>query len=450
VATIALNKSNEPRLSASARLDRLPIGSFHKQIMWMVAYIYFFELGDLNDFGLAAPELRKLWTLSISSIGIITSAAFIGMFVGALCGGWFSDKIGRKKALIVTTLWYSLSSLLNAFAWDEPTLFVTRFLTGVGLSSMTVVAMTYVSEMFPASKRGTYQGWIMVIGLFGIPFSALVARVAIPLGIFGWRLIFVWGALGMFVVVFASKIQESPHWFENKGRLAEADAVLDRIEKRSITECGPLPALAKAPAAKPQTGKSEGLFSPAYRVRTLMLIGVYVFQTLGLFGFMAWVPTLLASRGFPVGKSLLLTTIMYFGAPVGALIASQISDRWQRKYMIAITALLIGGIGVVYGLSTKTVPIIILGFLVAMFIQTFAPLLYSYTPEVYPTSIRSSGSGLAYGAGRLANVAGPVLIAFLFTHLGYISVFIYIAAMWALVAVIVTLFGPKTKGVALN
>jgi putative MFS transporter len=181
-----------------------------------------------------------------------------------------------------------------------------------------------------------------------------------------------------------------------------------------------------------------------------MLIGVYVFQTLGLFGFMAWVPTLLASRGFPVGKSLLLTTIMYFGAPVGALIASQISDRWQRKYMIAITALLIGGIGVVYGLSTKTVPIIILGFLVAMFIQTFAPLLYSYTPEVYPTSIRSSGSGLAYGAGRLANVAGPVLIAFLFTHLGYISVFIYIAAMWALVAVIVTLFGPKTKGVALN
>jgi putative MFS transporter len=141
---------------------------------------------------------------------------------------------------------------------------------------------------------------------------------------------------------------------------------------------------------------------------------------------------------------------MYFGAPVGALIASQISDRWQRKCMIAITALLIGGIGVVYGLSTKTVPIIILGFLVAMFIQTFAPLLYSYTPEVYPTSIRSSGSGLAYGAGRLANVAGPVLIAFLFTHLGYISVFIYIAAMWALVAVIVTLFGPKTKGVALN
>jgi putative MFS transporter len=450
VATIGLDKSTMPRLSASARLDRLPIGSFHKQIMWIVAYIYFFELGDLNNFGLAAPELRKLWKLSISAIGIITSAAFFGMFVGALCGGWFSDKLGRKKALILTTLWYSLSSLLNAFAWNEPTLFVTRFLTGVGLSAMTVVAMTYVSEMFPATKRGTYQGWILMIGLFGIPFSALAARVFIPLGTFGWRLVFVWGALGTFVVIFASKIQESPLWYESKRRFSEADAVLDRIEAESIAKSGPLPPVANAPPAKPQTAKADGLFSPAYRARTLMLIGVYVFQTLGLFGFMAWVPTLLASRGFPVAKSLLLTTIMYFGAPVGALIASQISDRWQRKDMIAIIAVLIGGIGVVYGLSVKTVPIIILGFLVAMFIQTFAPMLYSYTPEIYPTSTRSSGSGLAYGAGRLANVAGPVLIAFLFNHLGYVSVFVYIAAMWALVAVIVTLFGPKTKGVALT
>ena len=450
MATIALDKSTEPRLSASARLDRLPIGSFHKQVMWMVAYIYFFELGDLNNFGLAAPELRMQWKLSISAIGIITSAAFIGMFVGAVSGGWIADKLGRKKAIILTTVWFSTSSLLNAFAWDEPGLFVTRFLTGVGLSAMTVVAMTYVSEMFPASKRGTYQGWIMMIGLFGIPFSALVARVFIPLGTFGWRLVFVWGSLAIFVVLFSAKIQESPHWYENKRRFPEADAVLDRIEARSIAESGPLPPLAKAPAAKPETKKSEGLFSATYRGRTLMLIGVFIFQTLGLFGFMAWVPTLLASRGFPVAKSLLLTTIMYFGAPIGALIAAQIADKWQRKYMIAITALLIAGIGVAYGLSVKTVPIIILGFLVAMFIQTFAPLLYAYTPECYPTSIRSFGSGLAYGAGRLANVAGPVLIAVLFTHLGYVSVFIYIAATWALVALIVTLFGPKTKGVALT
>ncbi len=136
---------------------------------------------------------------------------------------------------------------------------------------------------------------------------------------------------------------------------------------------------------------------------------------------------------------------MYFGAPVGALIAAIISDKWERKYLIAITSVVIAGFGVVYGLSNAMVPIVILGFCVAMFIQTFAPLLYAYTPECYPTEIRSSGSGVAYGAGRLANSLGPMLIAFLFTHYGYKSVFVYIAATWLLVAVIITAFGPKTK-----
>jgi putative MFS transporter len=137
---------------------------------------------------------------------------------------------------------------------------------------------------------------------------------------------------------------------------------------------------------------------------------------------------------------------MYFGAPVGALIAVAISDRWERKYLIAIFAVIIGGFGVVYGLSTGMIPIIVLGFCVAMFIQAFAPILYAYLPECYPTAIRNSGSGIAYGAGRLANGFGPMLIAFLFTHYGYKSVFVYIAVTWLLVALIVTVFGPKTKG----
>ena len=83
------------RYSASARLDRLPIGSFHKQAMWALAYVFFFELGDLNSFAFAAPALRVQWKLSVATIGIITSAAFIGMFVGAVAGGWFSDRVGR-------------------------------------------------------------------------------------------------------------------------------------------------------------------------------------------------------------------------------------------------------------------------------------------------------------------------------------------------------------------
>src|SRR6266436_3174850 len=131
-------------------------------MMWLLGFVFFFELADLNTFSFAAPAIRSEWRLSISTIGFITSATFVGMFIGATSGGWFSDRVGRKRALILTTTWYSAFSLLNAFVWDTTSLFAARLLTGLGLSAMTVVAITYVSEMFPASTRGTYQGKIMI------------------------------------------------------------------------------------------------------------------------------------------------------------------------------------------------------------------------------------------------------------------------------------------------
>ena len=129
-------------VSVAARLDRLPITSFHRQMVKLLGYIFFFELGDLNSFAFAAPAIREAWHLSIYTTGVIVSASFVGMFIGATTGGWFSDRLGRKRALVVTTMWYSGFSLLNAFAWNTTALFVTRLLTGVGLSAMTVVAIT--------------------------------------------------------------------------------------------------------------------------------------------------------------------------------------------------------------------------------------------------------------------------------------------------------------------
>ena len=120
-----------------------------------------------------------------------------------------------------------------------------------------------------------------------------------------------------------------------------------------------------------------------------MLVGVYIFQTLGIFGFMSWVPTLLAAHGFPLVKSLFSVTIMDVGAPVGAVIAALISDKWERKYLITVVALIIAGFGISYGLSSQMALIVIFGFCVSMFLQTFAPLLYAYTPECFPTAIRS-------------------------------------------------------------
>lgn len=433
-------------VNVANRLDRLPISAVHRSILIALAFAYFFELGDISTFSFASPALIKYWHLSIGTISIVTSATFFGMFVGAVSGGWFADRLGRKRGLIYSVACYTLFSLLNAVAWDPVSLGVARFLTGIGLASMTIIANTYISEFFPAASRGKYQGWAMVIGLIGIPATAWVARFLVPLSFWSWRLVFVWGALGVFTLIFIVRMFESPRWYEIHGRDEAADEVMQRIEAAVSAEKGPLPPAAR-PTVQPVVRSVPywELFQGKYLGRTVLLLLVWVFQTLGFYGFQTWVPILLSQHGFSIASSLTFTSIIQLGAPFGALIAALIAERLDRKWGITLVAVLIAISGLLYGLTFQPALIITFGFLVALFLQAIAPLLYAYTPELYPTEARASGTGLTYGAGRLANVLGPFIVSALFLSSGYLSVFAYVAACWLLVAISVGIFGPLTS-----
>jgi putative MFS transporter len=439
---------------AALRLDRLSVSAFHRRTAALLAYVFFFELGDLNSFAYAAPALRQQWQLSITTIATITSASFVGMFIGAMTAGTLSDHVGRKRALMLTTLWYSSMSLLNAFAWNVPSLFAARLLTGVGLSGMTVVAMTYIGEMFPSRVRGAFQARILMFGLIGIPATAYVARFAVPQADWGWRVIFIWGALAIFFPLFARRLEESPRWLERRGRYEEGEDVLARIERESNRGLA-RPENLVGLRGRPETdgpgpsGPGEqsigikGLIRSGAGGRALLLIGVWFCQTLGFYGFNAWVPTLLAEQGFSIMRTLEQSSAISIGAVPGAWIASLIADRWERKYLIALVAVLVGTFGMIYGLSFNTWVIVTFGFLVAMSQQVFAPMLYAYTAECFPTNARNTGAGLSYGIGRLGNAVGPLIVAFLFTTYGYRSVFAYIALCWVLVAFLILTFGPR-------
>jgi putative MFS transporter len=428
------------------RLDRLPISAVHRSVLIALAFAYFFELGDLNTFSFAAPALIKYWHISIATVSFITSATFFGLFLGAVCGGWFADRVGRKRSLTYAVACYTLFSLLSALAWDPISLGVMRLLTGLGLASMTIIANTYISEFFPAASRGKYQAWTIVIGLIGIPATAWVARFLVPLSFWSWRLVFVWGALGALALFFVVRMFESPRWYEVHGRDEIANDVMERIEAAVSAEKGPLPP-ALAPIALPVVRSVPywELFKGQYLGRTVLLLAAWIFQTLGFYGFQTWVPILLSQHGFSIASSLTFTSIIQIGAPFGALIAVLIAERLERKWSISLVAVAIAMCGLLYGLTFQPVLIIVFGFLVALFLQAFAPLLYAYTPELYPTEARASGTGLTYGAGRLANVLGPVIVGALFVSSGYFSVFVYVAACWVLVALAVGIFGPLTS-----
>jgi putative MFS transporter len=434
----------------AGRLDRLPISRFHRRLLMALAFGFFFELADLNTFSYAAPGLRDSLGLSVDDIALITSGGFFGMFVGAAGGGRLGDVLGRRRTLLVSVAWYSVWSLANAAAWSVGSLLAARLLTGIGLGAMTVIAITYLSEMVPSEKRGRMQSAVLAAGLLGIPVMAFIARGVVPISDDSWRLVFLFGGLGFVALALIRRLPESPRWLlEHRGGDA-AEATLRAIEADVEADAGPLPEPAEAaPAFETQRGIGE-LFQGPLRSRSTMLLAAWIFQTLGFYGFVSWVPTLLADHGFSLDKSLGFAALTTLGAVPGALLAWPLSDRFGRKAPIIVVAGVVAACGLGYGLTFDAVAIVGFGFLVACFIQTFAALLYAYTPELYPTPLRNTGSGLCYGVGRLSNIGGPFLVSAIYGGAGYAWVFVYIAGCWALVAVAVAVLGPRSGGAVLE
>ena len=221
--------------------------------------------------------------------------------------------------------------------------------------------------------------------------------------------------------------------------------MLDTIERETEAQHGQLPAPEEVEAGQPTHPTSyRALLTGRLGRRTAMLAVAWIFQTLGFYGFVSWAPTLLAAHGFSLVHSLTFTALTTLGAVPGALLAWPISDRFGRKAPIVLVALGIAACGLAYGLTFNGVAIVVFGFGVHALIQTFAALLYAYTPEMYPTEHRNSGNGLVYGLGRLSNITGPLIVAAIFGSFGYQPVFVYIAACWAVVAITIGLFGPRT------
>ena len=434
-----------PNPNVVSRLNRLPISRFHKITLLAVSFAYFFEFADTNTFATTAPKLIKLWGVTVGQIAYVTSLSFVGMFLGSLAAGWLADRWGRKKALTVTTLWFGVFSLASVFSWDIVSLGAFRVLTSAGLSAMTVVAVIYVNELFPAAKRGKYQAYAIVIGICGTPATNLIASAVVPLSGWSWRLVYLWGALGLLFVLFIRHLKESPRWYESKGQPERADAVLTEIEAVVAAEKGPLPAPGPPVEVAPQAkAHLKMLLQRKYLGPTLLLSLLWVTQTIGFFGYSSWAPTLLSKQGFSVESSIFYVALTTIGAPLGSFIAALVSDRWERKWSLVVFGTAIALSGLLYGLTFNPVMIVAFGFLVNMFERGYTAVAYAYSPELFDTRARSLGTAVSYGLGRLSNAVGPLIIAALYTGSGYQSVFIFIAGTWLVGALALAFFGPRT------
>ena len=210
-------------VNAGARLDRLPISSFHSRIFALVGAGMFFDGYDLYVAGgvLAATIQTKFSTLP-QNLQFL-SLTFVGMTLGSLITGFVGDKMGRRFTYQINLLVFGLASLAAAFAQDMTQLIVCRFIQGLGLGAEIVVGYSTMTEFVPPKTRGRWLAFMAFIVVAGFPVTAILGYLIIPT--WGWRPMFVIAGIGSLIVWYLRKnLPESPRWLEAQGRTAEAEA----------------------------------------------------------------------------------------------------------------------------------------------------------------------------------------------------------------------------------
>src|SRR6201995_5615212 len=236
-------------VNAGARLDRLPISSFHYRVFWLVGARMFFDGYDLYVAGgvLASTIQTKFSTLP-QNLQFI-SLTFVGMTIGALITGFVGDSFGRRFTYQINLLIFGLASLAAAFAQDMPQLIACRFVQGLGLGAEIVVGYSTMTEFVPPRSRGRWMAMMAFIVVAGFPATSLLGYLIIPN--FGWRPMFVIAGIGSLIVWYLRKnLPESPRWLEAQGRTDEAEALMQAIETEAAGGKSLPPVVVPAPVAQ--------------------------------------------------------------------------------------------------------------------------------------------------------------------------------------------------------
>ena len=442
----------------AARIERLPLGNFHRRFIALVSLGTFFDLYDIFVVAYVGPALQQSGFLTLKQFSLLVASGFLGMFFGTILFGIGSDRIGRRISFITLLLIYSAFMLAAAFAPSANWLIVLRFFAGLGIGAEIVVIGTYVTEIVPSYARGRYVALTQVAGFSAVPVAAILSRLLVPTHFLmaGWRWVMVIGAGGALLSWwFRRRLPESPRWLESRGRVTEADAVLRSLEPESFakadqegeSQVSERDQRDKAPEQK--SASFAELWRPPYLRRTVMLIIFQTLQTIGFYGFANWAPTFLMKRGFSLVHSLEYTMLIALVSPVGPILAAWTSDRLERKWTIVVLALLVAAFGLGFGNANTATAVVTFGALLTLCNYWFSAAFHAFQAELFPTRIRATGVGFTYSWSRLSAAFSSLLIAAVLAH-GVPAVFALLAAAMTGVALIVAVMGPRTNRLALE
>lgn len=402
--------SHSPRGVSFVQIDERPLNARQKSLIAAAVLGTMLEFFDFFIVAFILTVIAQPWGLTFGQSSYILLAAGVGAMIGSVCFGALADRYGRRKMFVTTVLMFSVATGALALVPEGGWLLfgLLRFVVGLGVGGLIVVDVPLVQEFVPSARRGFLGALVVVFVPVGSLLGSACAALLGPQ--IGWRGLVLIGLLPAAVSLYVRvAVPESPSWLLRQGRPADA--------QRSVGWILGIPADS---VILPESAGHTGVrWRDIFRFRRS--VGFTWVNSLAVqlpyYGVSLWGPTLMAMQlGVSPAHAAYLYVFVSLSGFVGRLVGARASDRFGRRRtglvamagataalaLIAATpGLAIGGVQVLY-------PLLLIGW---GFLDASFAVGLPYWSEMYPTDLRASGVGAAYGFGGLGKIIGPAALA---------------------------------------
>ena len=382
---------------------------------------------DVMLYAFVLTTIMKEWNSSPAAAGFMVSVTLFASSLGGILFGAVADRIGRKKALMITVLVFSVCSGLSGLAQNLTQLAIARTVLGLGMGGEWASGALLVSETWPAQHRGKAVGIMQSGWAIGYILAAITAALVLPT--FGWRAVFFVGVVpALFTLWIRSKVDEPEIWLRTRR---------EHQEKR-----------------KSEFGFFQ-IFGPELLRFTLVSTLVSTFVMFGYWGLFTWMPGFLAmspekgGAGLGIAKAPMWIIPMMIGAFLGYVSFGFIADKFGRRPTFAAYLLASAVLVWIFGHTRDATTLMVLGPFVGFFGSGYFSAFGAFISELFPTRARGSAVGFCYNAGRMMSALAPTVIGYLSTTYGLGGALGFLAIAFTGGALSIYLL-PETKGAALR
>ncbi|NHI75501.1 MFS transporter [Lactococcus petauri] len=376
------------------------VSAYQVKVGTLVSAGFGLENMDIMFLSFALSSIIGEFGLTTTEAGAISTVTNLGMLLGGILFGILADKFGRVKMLSLSILIFGLATGAIYFSHSVTSLYILRFIAGIGGGGEYGVGMTILAENFSKKKLGRTSSIVAVAGQIGAMCAAILSMSILPT--YGWRFLFLFGLVPVVLTVFIQKhLKESDSFkaikTENKGKIS------DLFKTRQLTH------------------------------QTLVLMWMAIVQIAGYFGLMNWLPTIMQKKlnlTVAGSSSWMIATII--GMSLGMLTFGQILDKLGPK--VAFGLFLIASSLAVYVLTIPTTlaSLTLVGAVVGYFSNGMFTGYGAVVSRLYPPEVRATANNVIMNTGRCIGGFSSIVIGFILAHYSIMTVMLFISVLYIL------------------